>query len=379
MENVLCRRSKQPFSATNLNISKEVTITPVKNTENDIMSILKKLPEITFNVIQPEPVFKVPEIPRKVPTKKPKVVGKKKVLSEKQESYNVGKTEVKLRSKQIDLDKYEEFKKINLTQKQKQEKVQNNIPLVKNNNVGEIISRNTETASNKNTVSDKENIQRTSSPNRIPKKIELRKQISNNSIASSKVKTNSNNDSIINNTANNKEIKTSESTKDDYQLMDLPIEGQINVVSATFPPDYIDVSSPEYDKFVQGISKLPEDSSTQFDASQNSSDKESLAGQKSNFFPGFLDCIKMSLDIASKDDTAPQSHLAEGNVCSNFAKNIPEGNSTCYIKPVEEILPNSLYDSSNVKLDKCTYGIKRGQTENNPRKKQKIGNKNSNI
>lgn len=56
-----------PQYLSNLKILKDVTITPVVQDEDDqVISKLKKLPNITFTCYKPEPVFKVPEPPKPI-------------------------------------------------------------------------------------------------------------------------------------------------------------------------------------------------------------------------------------------------------------------------------------------------------------------------
>ncbi|VVC42672.1 Hypothetical protein CINCED_3A010873 [Cinara cedri] len=57
----------QPHYLSNLKIPKGVTITPVVQDEDKkIISLLKKLPNITFTCYNPKPVFKVPEPPKPI-------------------------------------------------------------------------------------------------------------------------------------------------------------------------------------------------------------------------------------------------------------------------------------------------------------------------
>jgi len=57
-------QKKQSLIPLNLKISKEVTISHINDTKNNIISKLKKLPDITIDLIQSEPIFKVPEPPK---------------------------------------------------------------------------------------------------------------------------------------------------------------------------------------------------------------------------------------------------------------------------------------------------------------------------
>lgn len=381
---MLCQ-SKKKNSATYLNVSKEVTVTPIVYTDNN-MSLLKKLPDITFDVVPPKPVFKVPQSPQLITKRTPKQATKNgfnsKVISEKIVSFkkqgdgNIINTNVNA------INNIEKLSKLNINSKTKPKQKHNNTPITSS----KIISKNPKITFN-NLISEKENIQRTSSPNKISKeqpnisKINLKlkntepiKKISNIPITSCEVKNSSNNDSTVL-TINNNEIKTNIPTNEEYKLMDISTDGQINVVPASCPSYLNNVSIPEYDRFVLGIIKVPEHSNVQFETSQNDVDKE-LIGQETTNMPGFLNCVKTALHTNKFNNininSVSQPCFVEEKSCDYLIENISKGYSIDCVEPIEKILPNYSDSSSDFKLDENTNGVKRGQPQNEPYKKQKV-------
>ncbi|KAL4107581.1 hypothetical protein QTP88_017906 [Uroleucon formosanum] len=342
IESVIYQK-EQPIVLSNLKISKEVTITSItnvnndNNTENNIILKLKKLPGITIDLVKSEPVFKVPESPKlktnnnnkknNTSHNKKKVLLKKKGLSERR----YGNVEAK--------DNLISHNNINISNtnlnprilKQKPKLTFNNISLETMSSDKGIV-KNLEVSYKKYPVSEKENFQRTSSPKKLSKKIQcpskikskssktikMVEEISNNckiftkevkpaekvsnncNIFTKEVKTVSDKDTITNNT----EFKTNdELDNENYMLMDLSTDGQFNIVPASFPLDFINVSVPEYDNFLMGISKSSKDRSMHLETSQNDTEKGSIIiKEKLNNFSDFLGCVNTSLNINESND-----------------------------------------------------------------------------
>ncbi|KAE9528225.1 hypothetical protein AGLY_012647 [Aphis glycines] len=57
-------QKEQSLIPLHLTISKELTITPVNDIKNNVISKVKKYPEISIDLIKFEPIFKVPEPPK---------------------------------------------------------------------------------------------------------------------------------------------------------------------------------------------------------------------------------------------------------------------------------------------------------------------------
>jgi len=169
---------EQPLVPLNVKISKDVTITSithVNDTENNILSKLKKLPGITINLVKSEPVFKVPE-PPKLKTNSKEYITPPKIVK--------GFFEQKGLAVRIDdsievIDKClsRNIKNItnmslnpSITLKQKPKQIFNTIPLITKSSDRRIL-KNPEATLKKYSVSEKENIQRTSSPKKLSKKI----------------------------------------------------------------------------------------------------------------------------------------------------------------------------------------------------------------
>lgn len=381
---MLCQ-SKKIFSTTHLNVSKEVTVTPIVYTENNI-SLLKKLPDITFDVVPSKPVFKVPQSPQLITKKTPKqatkngfnskVITEKRVTFKKQGDANIINTNVNA------INNIEKLSKLNINSKAKLKQKHNNIPVTPS----KIISKNPKITSINNLISEKENIQRTSSPNKISKeqpnisKINFKlkntkpvEKISNIPITTCEVKNSSNNDSTVL-TVNNNEIKTNIPTNEEYKLMDISSDGKINVVPASCPSYLNTVCIPEYDRFVLGINKVPEHSNVQFETSQNDIKKE-LIEQETTNTPGFLNNVNTALHENKYDNnninSVSQSSFFEEK-SHYLIEKIFKGDSIDCVEPIEKILSNDLDSSSDFKLDENTTGVKRGQPQNEPYKKQKV-------
>lgn len=380
---MLCQ-SKKTLPPTYLNVSKKVTVTPIVDTENN-MSLLKKLPDITFDVVLPKPVFKVPQSPQLNTKRTPKqatkngfnskVINEKRVSVKKQGNDNIN-TNVNA------INNIEKLSKLNINYKAKLKQKHNNVSLTPS----KIILKNPKITSLNNLISEKENIQRTSSPNKISKEqpniskinfklknTKLVEKIPNIPITSCEVKNNSNNDSTVL-TINNNEIKTNIPTNEEYKLMDISTEGKINVVPASCPSYLNNVSIPEYDRFVLGINKVPEHSNVQFETSQNCEEKE-LIEQETINLSELLNYVNTALHTNKfnniTSNSVSQSYFVEEKSCDYLIEKNFKSNSIGCIEPIEKILSNS-DGSSDFKLDENTNGVKRGQPQNEPYKKQKV-------
>lgn len=269
METVLCRKV-QPLTESNLKISKTVTNLTAVKTEENIISKLKKLPDITFDLVKPEPIFKIPKVPKLeksntkqmiTPNNKSKVVFEKKILLEKQNDNIIDKNIVIIDT--IDLTNFDS--NVNKTSKKKKELIDYKTPLIKNN-VDQIIPQNLKSSPLKYLYSEKENKQITSSSNKYLKNICSK-------IKSAHLKTIKPTEQELNlsnalpvelssdSTENTTQFKTCDflalKSNEDYTLMNLSVTGQVNVVSASCP-DFIDVSNTEYNSFLMGINKSPD-------------------------------------------------------------------------------------------------------------------------
>ena len=88
---LVLNQKEQSLIPLNLKISKEVTITSINHindTNNKIISKLKKLPDITIDLIQPEPIFKVPEPPKLKTKNTKKNITPSNVLKDKSAIHN---------------------------------------------------------------------------------------------------------------------------------------------------------------------------------------------------------------------------------------------------------------------------------------------------
>jgi len=104
--------------------------------------------------------------------------------------------------------------------------------------------------------------------------------------------------------------------------MDLSTDGQINIVPAYFPLDFINGSVPEYDNFLMGISKSSKDSSSLLESSQNDTEKESIINKEELYnFSDFLGCVNTSLNINESDSKLASQSFSNGNHLDNFKDN----------------------------------------------------------
>ncbi|XP_022178926.1 uncharacterized protein PF11_0213-like isoform X2 [Myzus persicae] len=357
-------QKEQPIVPSNLKISKEVTITSINHTndtDNNIILKLKKLPGITIDLVKSEPVFKVPESPilktnkdkKNISTQnKLKVLFEKKGLSVRRDD-NIEAKHNLLSHNNINILNTNLNSRKTLRQKPKQ--TCNSISLLTRSSDKGIL-KNPEISFKKYSVSEKENVQRTSSPKKLSKKIQSSSKIkskssetiqmveetSNNckilykevnpaekvsndcNISSKEVKTISDKDIIINNI----QLKTNELVNENYMLMDLSTDGKINIVHPYFPLDFIDGSVPEYDNFLSGISKSSKDSSSLLETSQNDTEKGSIVNKEELYnFSDFLGCINTSLNINESDDI--HSKLASQSINND--------------NPLDNIKDNQLY------------------------------------
>jgi len=311
-------QKEQPIVPLNLNISKEVTVTSITNvndTENNmILNKLKKLPGITIDLVKTEPVFKVPESPRLKNNKKNitshnklKVLFEKKGLSERRDD-NIKAMDNCLTRNIINISN------TNLspikTVKQKQIFNKKSLATMSSD---QGISKNPEVSLKKYPVLEKENVQRTSSPKKLQKKVLSVSKIKSKSLKtikleevsntcntfSKEVKKVSDKDTIINNT----ELNTNELANESYRLMDLSTVGQFNIVPASFPSNFINVHVPEYNNFLMGIGKSPEDCSMHWETSQNDTENGSfIIKEELDHFSDFIGCVNTSLNINKAND-----------------------------------------------------------------------------
>lgn len=149
-------QSKERFVSSNLIISKEISITPINNVENSIISNLKKLPDITFHIVDHEPTLQVPGYPKLDPKKKYGSNDKSKFELERRTNHTA---------------KNSNFQKSSLHKPEK--KSINNITELKKIKNRRIISKYPVEITNKYSYSEIKNIntQRPSSLKKLPKKI----------------------------------------------------------------------------------------------------------------------------------------------------------------------------------------------------------------
>lgn len=297
MEPLPCQ-SKQSFSLSNFKISKEVTITKYNKNENNIMSMLKKLPNITFGYASPQPsaVFKVSDTPKRnknnyktsiapksvfsdkniTSNNETKIISEKKVLSDRREVNIIIDTKPSL------IDNVENLKKIKSNSKktsiQKQKKIYNNILLEKNNSNKTIIN-SSEAVSEK--CSEKENnVQRLNSHNKIFKK--------SHSVSNTKSKTTKLTKKIVyekknkldkDSTINNMKVKTNTLVMEKCLLMDISIKDKINIIQAYRSLDFTNFCNSENHSFVKGIS-MSSENEKHLETFKNDIAKESLNGQE---------------------------------------------------------------------------------------------------
>ncbi|XP_016659845.1 putative uncharacterized protein DDB_G0289263 [Acyrthosiphon pisum] len=314
-------QKEQSIVPLNLKISKEVSITSITNvndTENSIiLNKLKKLPGITINLVKTEPVFKVPESPRLKNNNKKKnitshnklkVSFEKKGLSERRDDNIEAMDNNCLTYNIINISNTN----LNQGKTVKQKQIFNNMSLMtKSSDQG--ILKNPEASLKKYPVLEKENVQRTSSPKKLPKKVQSISKIKSKSlktikpgevsnncdIFSKEVKKVSDKDTII----NNAKFKTNELANGSYRLMDLSTDGQFNIVPASFPSNFNNVHVPEYNNFLMGIGKSSEDYNMHLETSQNDTENGSLIiKEELDHFSDFLGCVNTSLNINKSND-----------------------------------------------------------------------------
>ncbi|XP_060867653.1 uncharacterized protein MAL13P1.304-like isoform X2 [Metopolophium dirhodum] len=352
-------QKKQPIVPLSLKISKEVTITSITNvndTENNmILNKLKKLPGITIDLVKTEPVFKVPESPRLKNNNKKKnitshnklkVLSEKKGLSERRDD-NIEAMDNCLTHNNINISNTN----LNPSKTIKQKQIFNNMALITSSDQG--VLKNPEASLKKYPVLEKENVQRTSSPKKLQKKVQSFSKIkskslktikpvevSNNcNIFSKEVKKVSDKDTIINNT----ELKTNELANESYRLMDLSTDGQFNIVPASFPSNFINVHVPEYNNFLMGISKSSEDCSMNLEISQNDTENGSLIiKEELGHFSDFLGCVNTSLNINKSNDI--HSELASQSFNNGIS-------SLDNIKDEQLCINNKSYENINGKFE----------------------------
>ncbi|XP_050537148.1 uncharacterized protein LOC126903170 isoform X1 [Daktulosphaira vitifoliae] len=270
----VCRIIKPELSKK---FSKEVTITPIENKEsNEVISLLKKLPAISFAIIKHEPEFKVPQTPpllsstsrtpvKCVRSKKPKELQNRSLSSENNfkqplppDNKKIVVTPKPLRERNVPSSSLQKCRTLSFPLQgnilhQQQTKQRNSpstsVPNIKTpksapkkrtpnqqvktkqmqKNVDDKTQKKCETSEISlekipSTLPDnKENVPRTSSPNSLFTTI-------------------------------GKNDTTEPSVNNSYTLMDLSVDGKINITPAAAPSWDLDNSSvPEYDKFVMGI------------------------------------------------------------------------------------------------------------------------------
>lgn len=315
-----------------LKMSNEISINPVNDLENSIM-LLKRLPNITLQIVNPKPVFKVPESPKLNPKKKDKSYNKSKTISEsrvlsERQNNNImlvtNKNSKLFNNSKSLTEKNSCFLKSPQHKRQSEHNSFDNITVSTKNNYDTIIPKVPEEVPNKNSYSEVKNTntQKTSSPYKLPKKslsssnIKLnniitinpvkKQKVSNVSTSSREVKTNSDNSLITNNIEN----KTPELTKD-YLLMDLSSESKINIVPAFPPLDFLNVSLPKYDSFAMGISKSSGESNMhleeEIDFSNNQNEKQEIDFlNNQNYVDSSPSNINKYIDVPT--DSVPNSY-----------------------------------------------------------------------
>lgn len=364
-------QSKGLLVSSNLKISKEITITPINNVENSMISNLKKLPDITFHIVKHEPINQVPKYPTLNPKtfygpdNKSKPILERKVLSEIQEN---------------------SIKKSSRFQKAQEKKLIKDITTLKKNNNEKIILKNPEKIPNEFSYSEAKNIktQKTSflntfrkqslkflnldskNLNTIKQEKKLIKDIttlkknnhdstnlntiksvektSNTSTISHEVKTKSDKSSTVSNIEN----KAHESANEDYLSSDLPLEGPI--VTAPHLFDFINAS---LDLPYYGSSYVYNDSSTQ---------------------PLIQDNYTTDTWIVQNDNQLLQemrSYFCDNSINNNTEL---ETKSTEFTENSHEILLSNVQGSSFINSVENKIGTKRLQLQNEFQKKVKPDN-----
>lgn len=268
---------------------------------NNLISVLNKLPDITFQVIPP-PIFKVPEIPKYV---QKNIKYKSKVVTEK---------EVTLKKQGNNLMDRNFIVIDNLKTGTKSNSISSSVK----NNSNQIIKKHTNTITfEKYSCSEQKNMQRTSSPN-----ISLNKT-QNTSIVSHKMKKITYNDSVINNT----NVKINKSHDENYKLMDISTKGKIDIISSFQPLDFNDIYVPKYSSFIEGLNKLSKNNLS-IEKLQNSVGKESLAEPESTTFSDISDYVKTSIMLNNVSDIHTDlDSFIQGNVSLDIIQNEKHVNS----------------------------------------------------
>lgn len=356
-------QKEQSLIPLHLKISKELTITHVNDTKNNIISKLKKLPEITVDLIKPEPVFKVPESPKPKTKNIKKYTIPSNVLKDKGATHNI-----KLNSNT----------NLNFSAVLKQKQIFNKTSLITKSSDNKGILKNPEASIKIHSVLEKENLQRTSSPKMLSKIIQsspiikskslktnkpvgvisnnckifteevkpVEKVSNNHNTFSKEVKKKSDKDTLINNT----ELKTNKLANENYMLMDLSTDGELNIVPASFILDFNNVNDPEYRQFLMGINKSHLDSNMDMESSQNVTKKElSIIIEESDTFSDFIRCINTSLNINESNDI--DSEL--GSLSSNN-KNSSLGITFDQLHKSKENIMKNIEDQQNFYFDNHT-------------------------
>lgn len=259
-------RFRKEFSLSNFKVSKEVTITPIENKENDeIISKLKKLTNITFDIVKPEPVFKIPIISnlKKIVPKKTSIhnnilgISESKILSENRNT-STDKNPVVIDNGELSIKKCAVLNKT--PKKLQQNKVHCSTPFKKITS-NKMIENKSNIVPKKCLLLQKNNTPRTNYPKKYSQQSPRVKKTPNNfklvekskplhvpniSCDADKVM---DNNSCINISETN--IKTEYSANQDYTLTDLSTRNH-KVISAV-PLDFMNDCIPEYDNFVMGI------------------------------------------------------------------------------------------------------------------------------
>lgn len=276
--------------------SKEVTIIPFKDNMNSELCSLKKLPDITFNLVNSNPDLNVPEI--KIIDQKPIIIDLTVTTSNSNKTKNkkhkqiknvpeISKLNIKNLSNNIApeviLEKNALLKKHNINKKIDQKliiidltKTDSNSEIIKSqnhkqinnitkarNNTKKILKKNPKFVSKKCINTEKENIildnknkGKTKSFNLENLKTSKPKKKKLNTSDSQEVKYILNNNSIINNTSAI-QIDNYPDNKE-YTCLDLSINSQFHIAPTFHSLDFINDVIPEYDKFIMGITKSSE-------------------------------------------------------------------------------------------------------------------------
>ncbi|XP_027843961.2 rho GTPase-activating protein gacZ-like isoform X1 [Aphis gossypii] len=357
-------QKEQSLIPLHLKISKELTITHVNDTKNNIISKLKKLPEITVDLIKPEPVFKVPESPKPKTKNIKKYTIPSNVLKDKGATHNI-----KLNSNT----------NLNSSAVLKQKQILNKTSLITKSSDNKGISKKPETSIKIHSVLGKENLQRTSSPKMLSKIIQSSPMIKSKSLKTNKpVEVISNNCKIVteeekpvekvsnnpvntlskevkkksdkNTFINNTELKTNKLANENYMLMDLSTDGELNIVPASFILDFNNVNDPEYRQFLMGINKSHLDSNMDMESSQNVTKKElSIIIEESDTFSDFIKCINTSLNINESNDIDSELESLSSN-----NKNSSLGITFEQLHKSKENIMKNIEDKQNFYFDNHT-------------------------